>query len=47
MFVSFCLQLYERMNVADALQPKSFEDGERIIQQVSGISCTCKMEFAW
>ncbi len=32
---TFCLfQAYERMNVADALVPKTFTDGELIIKQV-------------
>ena len=30
-----CVQTYERMNVADALQTKYYDDGEAIINQVS------------
>ena len=43
--VNFFLQVYERMNVADALQPKTYEDGVRIIGQVSDVSHACKKEY--
>ena len=33
MLVSLYLQEYERMNVADALQPKNFSAGQVIVQQ--------------
>lgn len=32
-FCTFPFQNYERMNLADALQPKSFSKGDRIIKQ--------------
>ena len=31
----FSFQLYERMNVADALVSRTYEDGDQIIKQVS------------
>ena len=32
---NLCFQLYERMNVADALMSRTYEDGDQIIKQVS------------
>lgn len=37
MIFFFFVQLYERMNVADALVTRSFEDGDVIIKQVCNI----------
>ena len=39
------MQEFERQKIADAMEPKKFEDGDMIIEQVIFPECTSKCSF--
>ena len=39
------MQEFERQKIADAMEPKKFEDGDMIIEQVIFPQCTSKCSF--